>query len=418
MPLEHVEEPARQIPVSHHADVVVAGGGTAGVAAAVVAARLGLQVVMVERTALPGGMVTQLSWLNDFKNKGGFPREFLQNLEDQGIYTAPNYNPFLVVPYFDRLLREARVQTLYLAFVAAPLIENGSVAGVIIESKSGRTAIRAKLVIDATGDADVAAMAGAEFKIGRDSDGACQAISLVHLLTNYRAGKITRERMCELAEAAAKSAGNGFKLPYDKWSPKPIVGTESCLANGLPHATGWNPLSVDEMSKCLIELRQQAWNIYSTLKKHTAEFASIEFGPFVGLPGIRESRRIIGDVEITRDCVVKGGRFPDGLFMVQQNIDIHKCTQDEPAIIVLPVQPYNLPYRALLPKGIENLLVAGRCISGAHEAEASYRVIADCMGMGEAAAIAAKMAIDNHCSPRQIAVKELVNEMRKRGYAH
>ena len=133
-----IYEPARQTPVMHSVDVVVAGGGTAGVSAAVTASRMGLSVVMVERSAIPGGMVTHVTqWLNDFENKGGFAREFLDHLQQQDICAWPYYNPFLVVPYFDDLLDKEGVRYLYLANVVAPILEDGRLAGLHREGRGG-----------------------------------------------------------------------------------------------------------------------------------------------------------------------------------------------------------------------------------------------------------------------------------------
>ena len=146
------------------------------------------------------------------------------------------------------------------------------------------------------------------------------------------------------------------------------------------------------------------------------EFRNIEFGPFSAIPGVRESRRIVCDARVTDAVVAAGGAFPDGLFRVTQGIDIHRRDDADPQIIVRHVPPYQIPYRALLPTGVENLLVAGRCIGGDHEPLASYRIMADCMAMGEAAAIAVKMALENDCAPRGISHDALIGEMRARGY--
>jgi len=418
MKTETVLEPARKIPVSHTADLVVAGGGTAGVAAAVVAARMGLSVVMVERTAQPGGMVTHVtSWLNDFRTKGGFAREFFDHVYRQGIAHGAYYNPFRVVPWFDRLIADAGVRPLYLAWVAAPLLEDGRVAGVIIESKSGRTAVRARTVVDATGDGDVAALAGAPFAVGRESDGAWQAVSLTQLWTNYAGGDVSVGEMAEIVRKAAARAGAAYELPYDRFHPRPAAGTAGSLLVGVPHVSGVTPLSADGLSECLVELRRQALEMYTLLAGNAPEFAGIEFGPFGGLPGVRESRRIVGDYVISKDDLLCGRRHEDGLFTVEQNMDFHRRASGEPAIVVERTTPYQVPYRALLPRGVENLLTTGRCISGSHESLASHRIIADCLATGEAAALAAWLAKRDGTTVREIPAAELVAMMRDRGYA-
>ena len=413
-----IHEPARETPVSHSVDLLVAGGGASGVAAAVSAARMGLSVVMAEFTAIPGGMITHVNrWFSrDFQNKGGYTREFLDAITELGFCEWPYYNPFPLVPYFDGVLETSGVRPLYLTGVAAPVMEDDRLAGAIVESKSGRHAIRAKVVIDATGDGDLATRAGARFSIGRPGDGACQSMSISHMLTDYEGPVIDAATFTEMVKEAAEKAGNGFELPYDHWRIAPLVGTQRTVWHTIPHVTGVNSLSAEGLSDALITLRRQAWDLFTTLKEHAEPFRNVAFGPLSGYPGVRESRRIVCDAEVTTEAVRSGLKVEDGLFTVVQSIDIHKRTEAEPSIVVERIEPYHVPYGALLPQGLENVLVVGRCIGGSHEAESSYRVVPDCMAMGEAAAIAAKMAIDGKCTPREIAVGDLIGEMEHRGY--
>ena len=416
--MDTYREPAREIPVSHDVDVVVAGGGAAGTAAAVCAARLGLSVAMVEQTAIPGGMLTHVtSWLSDFDNKGGFAKEFIGQLLGRGICKWPYQNPFRTTLYLDELIAASGVRHLYLARATAPMLDgDGRLAGVIVESKSGRHAVRAKVVIDATGDGDVAARAGARFAVGRESDGACQSISLSHLLTNYTGPELGNPEFLALLDRAAASAGNGYRIPYDRARIRPLAATRQCLWNGTPHVCEHDPLDANSLSDALVALRGQCRDFYETLKHHTAEFADIEFGPVSGLPGVRESRRILCDEAVCSDDAVAGRRREHGLFLVTQAIDIHKCHEGEPDIYVEKIKPYHIPYGALLPQGIENLLVVGRCIGGDHRALASFRIIADCFAMGEAAAIAARLAIGRGSPPRQIPARLVAAEMATLGY--
>lgn len=411
-------EPSRETPVSHRADVVVAGGGTAGVSAAVCAARLGLKTVMVERTAQPGGMVTHVtSWLNDFDNKGGFPREFRDHVVGAGICQWPYCNLYAVVPWFDRILAEAGVRPLYLAQVVAPVVEDGVLRGVIVESKSGRHAVLADAVIDATGDGDIAARAGADFEIGRSADGACQAVSLSHLWLNYQGEGMDNEEWLATVRRAAEAAGNGFRLAYDHGRFKRFAGNNLAHLNGTPHATGYDPLDPDSLSDMLVALRRQAMEYFETMKNHAPGFESIACGPFSGIPGVRESRRIVCDDRMTVDRAMKGAKRPGGLFTVGQNIDIHMPTPQDPPIVVKKIKPYHMTYGAMLPKGLENIGVAGRCIGGDHECLASYRIIADCFAMGEALAIACRMAKERKCTLRQVPAADVAQEMRSLGYA-
>ena len=414
----HVIEPQRKTPVSHEADVVVCGAGTAGIAAAVCAAREGLSVVLVERSSLPGGMITHVtSWFSDFDNKGGFVREFIEHLKREGIVQWPYYNPWLVIPYLDMLIKAHGIRVLYLADAVAPLIEEGKLRGVFVESKSGRTAILAKIIVDATGDGDIAARAGAKYEMGNRDQGAMQAISITQLLMNYTGGTIAVEKMRAIITQASSKSGKSYWYPYDMWHPEKVVGTKNALFQNIPHVTGYDPTNVEELSDAIIEARGQAYELYELLKSHTDVFKTVEFGPFGAIPGVRESRRIVCDAMVTKETVLSGGRFDDGLFTVTQAIDIHRRNKSEPCIMCEDVRPYHFPYRALLPRGLDNMLVVGRCAGGDHEALASYRIIANCMAMGEAAALAAKSAVTMNCQLRDVPAADVVRAMSSRGYA-
>ena len=410
---ETIKEAAREIPVTHEIDLVIAGGGTAGVACAVCAARLGLSVIMVENTGQPGGMVTHVTqWTGDFDNKGGFPREFLDYVLSKGVMKAPYYNPFPLVRYFDHLLKEAGVLPLYLCRVVAPLISDNRLEGVIIESKQGRHVIKAKMVVDATGDGDVAANAGADFFYGRESDGLVQSLSLTHFVQNFVPDIINLKK--ELLPVL-KRLNPEYELPYDHGNFRRQAGTKNGLMIAVPHVTGCNPLNAESLSGAMIEMREQATELFDLLRK--TEFgAELEFGAFSAIPGVRESRRIVCDDFVTDEEIYNGSSSDDGLFTVAHNIDIHKCTPEEPPIIVKKVKPYQIRYGSLLPKGLERIMVIGRCIGGSHEALASYRLISDCFGMGEAAALAIEQAINANSELRSIPLENVRAEMLRRGY--
>ncbi len=408
-----VYEPARSIPVTHEADLVVAGGGTAGVACAICAARLGLSVIMVENAVQPGGMVTHVTqWTGDFDNKGGFTREFFDYILKKGIMKKPYYNQYLVVPYMDELIEAAGVRALYLCRVVAALEKEGQLQGIIIESKQGRHAILAKIVIDATGDGDVAASAGADFEFGRTSDGAVQSVSMTHALQNFLPFRVN---LLEEIMPRIKLIAPDYKLPYDHGNLQHLTNTKAGLLVGISHATGCNPLNAESLSEAMVELRRQSCEFFELLCR-TKLFPELEFGPFGALPGVRESRRIVCDSRVTVSDIENGKSYSDGLFTVNHCIDIHRCLPNEPAIVKRELNPYKIPYGALLPKGLESMMVIGRCIGGDHEALASYRLIADCFAMGEAAALAVEQSLRTGRSLRAINVKELISRMTGLGY--
>jgi len=415
---QSISEPARKTPVLLDVDVVICGGGTAGVAAAITAGRMGLSVAMVEQSAVPGGMVTHaIRWLTDFNNKGGFASEFRQQLVERGIANWPRYNCFAVIPYLDELLATAKVRHLYMSSVVAPIQDGNQLRGVIIESKGGRGAILAKVVIDATGDGDVAARAGAAHDVGRKEDGACQAVSLGHLIGNYRGPEsLGKEPFRQAVRKAAELANPNYTIPYDNWHIKPVKGTPHMLYHLIPHVYDHDMLTAEGVSDALVALRRQATDFFETVRHNKDVFDEIEFGPFAAVPCIRETRRITCDTTITADDTHSGRRFDDGLFLVSYHVDIHKRAANEPSIQYKAVSPYHIPLGALLPRGLENIMVVGRCIGGEHESLASYRVIANCFAMGEAASITARLAIDGKCPPRAVARRTVINEMASRGY--
>jgi hypothetical protein len=237
------------------------------------------------------------------------------------------------------------------------------------------------------------------------------------LISNYTGPDIERDAMATLAIRAGEQTGKpGYHLPYEKWDARLLANTKAVLFHTLPHAMGFDVTSADGLSDCVVEMRRQAVELFSVLKNGTDEFRECEFGPFAALPGVRESRRIVGRKTVTGDDARSGRKFDDGLFTVAQDMDFHKCTEGEPSIRIEKVQPYQIPYGSLLPEGLENILVVGRGISGDHEALASYRLVASCFAMGEAAAIASKMAIENKTDIGGINIPALVSEMSARGY--
>ena len=407
-----VFEPARNVPVTHEADVVVCGGGTAGVAAAVCAARLGLKVVIIENSAQFGGMMSAVTmWSGDVDNKGGFVKEIFGYMEENGLYSRPYYNNFALVSVFDRLIVEHNITPLLLTRVVSAVMEHNTVTGVIVESKQGRHAVMGRIIIDATGDGDVAAFAGAEFEYGRDSDGRIQSLSLPMLVNNYNMGEvlIKEELLPKLRQIKPD-----YELPYDNGRLRQMPDAASSLWLMLSHDWECDVLNAESLSRSLIKLRAQSDELVELMKQ--AYQAKLEKGPYAPLPGIRESRRIICEARVSTADYTEGKFYDDAIFTVRHNIDIHRCKDGEPAIVVTKVEPYQIRYGSLIPRNLNHLLVVGRCIGGSHEALASYRLLADCMAMGEAAAFAAKQAVEKNCALRGVSIETIRQKMREAGY--
>ena len=233
---------------------------------------------------------------------------------------AHKYNPFYVTRYFDQLLAEANVHPLYLTMVVDVIRDGDCQNGVIIESKSGRTAVSAPIIIDATGDGDVAVRAGANYQIGREEDNACQAISHAVYFLEYNGEFLPKDAFESILNNVEAKMNRGHFFKYKKYRlhPLPLVNT---ITGWWPHVTGYDPTDVDQLTQALIELRRQAWENFEALKKHVPQFKNASFGPMAAIPGVRESRRIVCDEMITTDDVLSGRKRDDGIFTVAQNID-------------------------------------------------------------------------------------------------
>ena len=191
-------------------------------------------------------------------------------------------------------------------------------------------------------------------------------------------------------------------------------GTTASMWLMLSHDWECNVLNAESLSRSMMKLREQSIEIVKLIDQ--AYSANLEIGTFAPLPGVRESRRIICDAMVGTADYTEGKFYDDAIFTVRHNIDIHRCKDGEPAIIVTEVKPYQIRYGSLLPRGLNHLLVVGRCIGGSHEALASYRLLSDCMAMGEAAALAAKQAVTRNCALRGISIENIRQKMSEVGY--
>jgi len=287
------------------------------------------------------------------------------------------------------------------------IVENGKVKGVIVESKSGRQAILSDIVVDCSGDGDIAARCGALFKKGRDKDGLTQPPSLMFILANVdtkESDKIPRSEVYQLTKKAHELS----ELPSSVdqlWF--------FTLQNGIVSVNGTRVNRVDctkvkDLTRAELESRKQIPQVIAFLRKYIPGFKSatlVGTGPIIG---IRETRRIEGDYILNADDIVEARQFEDQIAKSGYFIDIHN---PEGAGVTLRYVKdggaYGIPYRCLLPKIIDNLLVAGRCISTTYEAHASTRVMGPCMAMGQAAGTAAALAVKEKITPRQLDVQEL-----------
>lgn len=419
-----IREPARHTDVVAEADVLVCGGGPAGVGAALAAARRGARTVLLENQICLGGMATagMVNRLGPYHDQrqvilGGIPWEVLRLLISRGLAQEPiicapkNWMDYWLVfdpegmkRVLDELLQAAGVTVFFGTQVVAPIIRDGAIAGAIIESKSGRQAVRAKVVVDATGDGDVAARAGVPFTVGRESDRRVQPVTLFFKCLNMD-WPVARDHVNanygQLVAQARQETGNDFVL----------AGTDSYLH---PEETYFNCLhehdidgtSVSDISRAVVELRRKMWRNTEFLRRHVPGCGRVSLSASAAALGVRETRRFQCEYELQIEDVLEGRQFPDQVYRYACFVDIHEPVAGQKSALadrsLAPGHSYGIPYRCLVPVAVENLLLAGRCFSASHEALASARMMPSCMAMGQAAGTAAALAVQGSVTPRQL----------------
>ncbi|MBN2580352.1 MAG: FAD-dependent oxidoreductase [Pirellulales bacterium] len=411
------------------ADVAVIGGGPAGVCAATAAARLGVRVLLVERYGFLGGMASA-GMVNPIYGFGffepgrqlitGIAEELVEQLRQieggtlghrrreecadctlpetcrtSGISSLLSFDPeaFKLATY--RLVAQAGAELLQYSLAEEAIMQGQCIRGVIVRTKSGRQAIRAEIVVDATGDGDVAAAAGAPCECGRPSDGAVQPQSLMFRIAGVNRSE---DRLCFRVDPPIGGVSRIllFRLPRPG---EYVVNCDSGLY-------GCDPLKAEDLTRVHNRAMETAFRLVPWMRQNLEGCAGCHlFATAVGL-GVRESRRILGDYVLTKKDVLGMKTFPDAVARANFPLDIHDLSakpDDRNPLVGLPCgRYYEIPYRCLLPQKVEGLLVAGRCISGTHEAHGSYRVMATCMALGQAAGTAAALAFLHHKSPRQL----------------
>ncbi len=436
-----IEEPARQVPIYGEYEVAVLGGGPAGIAAAVAAARAGRRTLLIERYGFLGGMGTAAGVTNFCGLHGnvhgemrrlvqGIASELLSRIDRLGGLNAPHlvlgkilaqaYDTSAYKIAADDLLASHKVDILFHALGAAVVMaDDKRINALMVETKAGRQAVRANIFIDCSGDGDLAAWAGAPYEIG-DDQGHLLYPSMMFRLNGVdpqRAGEAWRTipALMEQAEAAGT-----HKFPRKAAIVRPqrhdvewrVNFTQLARKDG----AAVNGLEPDEMTRGEIDGRRQAIEAFEFLRT----VPGFENSYIVDLPpqlGIRETRRVVGGYMLSGEDVLGCASFEDSIGVNGWPIEAH-VTGD--VIFKFPPIPqsrgYNeLPYRMLVPGGVDNLLIAGRCASMTHEGQSAARVSGACFAMGEAAGTAAALALSGNTIPRDIAVEKLQQGLRAQG---
>lgn len=412
-------------------DVVIAGGGAAGSVAAIAAGRKGVKTLLVEKENCAGGMATAglLSLWGPFDDGQrriikGIPAEILQRLirlgaaEDRAVGFIP-VNPEYLKWVLDEALLEAKAQVLYHATLVDAKVKNNLIEEVVLGTKSGLERIKAKLFIDATGDADLAALSHVPCDWGDEKTGWIQPMTTVCLLGGIDANKYKWEgnwRYAEDLQAAQKSGAITFDTPWIAGAEY-VPGMPGVVAVNMSHIFNLDPCSCEDLAQAEIVGRQQAQEIVRFFRKYVQGCAAAWLLSTAMLIGVRESRRIKGEYTLTVEDILEGRDFDDAIALNAYEIDIHlpQAMVTSRASQGRPKKAYGIPYRALLPQTIENLIVAGRCISATHVAHSSVRIMPACMATGQAAGVAAVLALKNRIRPGEINIALLRQELLKDG---
>lgn len=405
-----ITEQAKDVPVVGSYDVIVCGGGPAGMIAATAAARNGARTLLIERYGFVGGMstsalVTPISEfrINSKQHIGGIPFELLKNAAELGganvELDSGNYpvNDEVLKLASQRLLLDSGVTLLYHSWFADSVVEDGKVTHVIVQNKAGRVAYEGAVFIDCTGDADVVRSAGFDtikgdvlqpaslwFQLGGvDTD------ALNHIFGDAVDGvlPISEEIRGRLAELNEQGEIPNFGGPWiSKFFHDGFVSI-----NLLREATDASDPEWFTQTECI--LREQLQSIIEVLRENFPEFKDCWLSKSGIQTGVRETYHIVGEYELTRDDILNPKPFPDTIAKGAHVIDIHEIDSNDQADFVMPKQEYNVPFRSLVPQGSVNLLTAGRCLSADGPGFGSVRVMATCMAMGQGAGTAAALSI-------------------------
>lgn len=423
----YVHEPARDVPVTGVYDVVVCGGGPAGVCAAIAAAEQGAKTLLIEGGGSLGGIWTsgQLCVLLDATGKGGLMQRIEDRLHARDAILIKNkrakytYDVEAMKYVLDTLCQEAGVDVLLYTRVVAAVREGDRITSVITEGYGGRQAFHAKAFVEATGNGQFAAQAGCAFDVGHPKTGKTQPATLIGIISGAPADepgtRSTDEKLAfrDLLESV------GFKSSYRRPSLWRLPNPELCCIS-VHHAYDVPCDDPEIITKATIEGRRELNQAVDALRQ-LPQWKNVRLVSTAEHLGIREGRRIHGLYHITVDDVQNGARFDDGICLVRFGVDIHALSlaednQDEPYHQGIRVRPYNIPLRSLIARDVSNLALAGRCVSGDFYAHASYRVTGNSVPMGEAAGIAAAFGAEQGVSLAEVDARRVRTMMVERGY--
>ncbi len=449
------------VPVYGEYDVVVVGGGMAGVGAAIAAARTGAKTILVENTSALGGLVT-MGLVNiplDFLS--GLGTEFFDRLTEMNGLRKRNTDPEKHKLLFDRMVKESGVEVLFVTPLVDSIVEGDTVKGIIIHTKEGRKAILGKRFVDASGDSDLVYFAGGEVESGRPGDHMSMGCSLEFILgavdmDKYRASEqfLTDPKWFKLLERAIPEG----KLPpidnHLNWITHLPGRPEHCgmdeVSICFAHSRNCFPCDNKDLTRMYFEGREQCEILAKFIKENIPGFENSFLAQTGSLLGVRESRRIIGEYRFTGEDIAYAATFDDVIAISYHGFDVHgfegpgnikwfktKRESGEEVYVSniagwgsqMPPDDglrrinmkefinldqqyhYEIPYRSLLPVRLENVLAAGRNISSDINGQSGTRLIMCCMALGEAAGTACALSLQDGVTPRKLDVGKLQRKL-------
>ena len=410
-------------------DLIVVGGGFAGVSAALSAARNGLSVLLIDRAGSLGGAAVNnlvLPFMPYFTvtedNERidlcrGIFAEILASLKEK----EPRTTDFFFAEedlklILDRKLILAGVDLLLHSYLYDILRDGDRILGVKVANKSGRQTYRARFYIDATGDADLAYLADCPTRLGREPDHLCQPMTLCFRMANVDMPAYEQER--ESIQRMYKEWQGAGKLRNPR---EDILIFKPSTVDGVLHfnttrVIKHDPTSAVDLTHAEIEAREQVHELVDMLTQNFDAFRHSSLIMTAPAIGVRESRMIVGEYVLTGEDLKACTKYEDAIAAGNYEVDIHNPEGSGTSHYFFPRGAYyTIPYRALVPMGVDNLLVAGRCISSDHEAQASYRIMPICAAIGEAAGVAASVAVRDGAKNRDVSFKTVQSILRAQG---
>ncbi len=451
----------QRIPTIADVDVLVVGGGTSGAVAAIAGGRQGLRTLVVEQFGALGGTQTGALVTPMMPNQiggeplnGGIDLEInrkLNAVQESGVWRDGNrgwFNPESLKYVLEQMVIEAGSEIQYYTMFEDSVVDSGAITGVVVLSKSGRGFIKAKRTIDASGDADVAYRAGVKVEQGDPMTGRNQPFSV-----RFHLGNVDLKRFAEFLRSLGRhdvmevAEGSDVLLVHTAmvwgkgWSLEPIF--RQAVTNGVlkerdgdyfqvfsmagrPNELAFNCPRIREdvdgtdvrhLTQAQIKGREIIGRYVTFCRKYLPGCERAYLVMSAPMVGVRESRRIRGEYYLTTEEVLGAAKFPDAILRNNYPLDVHRDPSDDRAgMTKLPPGEYHeVPYRCLVPLGVEGVLVAGRCLSASFEAQSSIRIQSNCRAMGEAAAVAAAMSLSAKIPLRKVDGIALRAELKRLG---